>query len=416
MLSIDTEEHTTSFVAAVGGRWGKWAGGVLARNGLIYAIPALADAMLEIDPDKNTVSMFGMLPDSRSLEDKWNGGVLAPNGRIYGVPWRSHQVLELDPSTKSLSLLGQLPSSNFWWHGGVLTKSGKIIAVPYNSPVVLEIGEQLCSLGAGAPQTLSDAFPRGPTVEYALDPVDTTNAVVPVPSSALSAVMDPSSAPWSSSSSSSSSSRATFVLALMGCPESAKSSEDACFHLGHRTWHSVMITIMKPTAMLSDIRAQVGHSGLAHMPTDFCFLFRGHPLDPTVEDTIGATRVAVPMSDHLVVLIDNEHCIFGRPETPIQTALAYTVLAAAAAILGFGTFYLWRRCCASRPADEFVVKKESRRARCCALIPKRPRKSHASPEPKADAATPPVVAIEMAEEEGEEEEEQLIPGPAAIAA
>ena len=331
------------------------------------------------------------------------------------MPWRSHQVLELDPSTKSLSLLGQLPSSNFSWHGGVLTKSGKIIAVPYNSPVVLEIGEQLCSLGAGAPQTLSDAFPRGPTVEYALDPVDTNTAVVPVPSSALSAVMDPSSAPWSSSSSSPSS-RATFVLALMGCPESAKSSEDACFHLGHRTWHSVMITIMKPTAMLSDIRAQVGHSGLAHMPTDFCFLFRGHPLDPTVEDTIGATRVAVPMSDHLVVLIDNEHCIFGRPETPIQTALAYTVLAAAAAILGFGTFYLWRRCCASRPADEFVVKKESRRARCCALIPKRPRKSHASPEPKADAATPPVVAIEMAEEEGEEEEEQLIPGPAAIAA
>ena len=49
-------------------------------------------------------------------------------------------------------------------------------------------------------------------------------------------------------------------------------------------------------------------------------------------------------------------------------------------------------------------------------IPKRPRKQHASPEPKADAATPPVVAIEMAEEEGEEEEEQLIPGPAAIAA
>ena len=81
MLSIDTEEHTTSFVAAVGGRWGKWAGGVLAPNGLIYAIPALADAMLEIDPDKNTVSMFGMLPDSRSLEDKWNGGVLAPNGK-----------------------------------------------------------------------------------------------------------------------------------------------------------------------------------------------------------------------------------------------------------------------------------------------------------------------------------------------
>ena len=54
----------------------------------------------------------------------------------------------------------------------------------------------------------------------------------------------------------------------------------------------------RPVAVLSDIRAQVGHSGLAHMPTDFCFLFRGHPLDPTVEDTIGATRVAVHGRQH----------------------------------------------------------------------------------------------------------------------
>ena len=48
----------------------------------------------------------------------------------------------------------------------------------------------------------------------------------------------------------------TFVLALLGCPDAAKASEDACFHLSHCTWHSAMITLMKPDSMLVDIRDQ----------------------------------------------------------------------------------------------------------------------------------------------------------------
>ena len=49
---------------------------------MIYAMPALDTAILEIDPNAHTVTRYGMLPHKGMLTDKWNGGVLAPNGRI----------------------------------------------------------------------------------------------------------------------------------------------------------------------------------------------------------------------------------------------------------------------------------------------------------------------------------------------
>jgi len=110
----------------------------------------------------------------------------------------------------------------------------------------------------------------------------------------------------------------TFVLALLGCPDAAKASEDACFHLSHRTWHSAMVTIMDAESTLYDIREQVVHSRLSHVPTNFCFLFNGHALDPNVEATIKAATVAVvasPPDSHgdpqHIVLIDNVHCNIG---------------------------------------------------------------------------------------------------------
>ena len=53
-------------------------------SGNIYAIPALATAILEIDVSEGDTELFGMLPSKGALTDKWNGGVLAPNGKIYG--------------------------------------------------------------------------------------------------------------------------------------------------------------------------------------------------------------------------------------------------------------------------------------------------------------------------------------------
>ena len=46
-------------------------------------------------------------------------------------------------------------------------------------------------------------------------------------------------------------------------------------------------------SMLIDIREQVVQSRLTHLPTNFCFLYNGHPLDPKVEGSITAEEVAV---------------------------------------------------------------------------------------------------------------------------
>ena len=54
-----------------------------------------------------------------------------------------------------------------------------------------------------------------------------------------------------------------------------------------------MITLMKPETTLYYVRKQVGLSHFAHAPRDFCFLFKGHALDPSVEDKMRAMKIAV---------------------------------------------------------------------------------------------------------------------------
>ena len=54
-----------------------------------------------------------------------------------------------------------------------------------------------------------------------------------------------------------------------------------------------MITLMKPETTLYYVRKQVGLSHFSHVPHDFCFLFKGHALDPSVEDKLRAMKIAV---------------------------------------------------------------------------------------------------------------------------
>ena len=54
-----------------------------------------------------------------------------------------------------------------------------------------------------------------------------------------------------------------------------------------------MITLMKPETTLYYVRKQVGLSHLSHVPRNFCFLFKGHALDPSVEDKMRAMKIAV---------------------------------------------------------------------------------------------------------------------------
>jgi len=114
----------------------KWAGGVLAPNGNIYAIPISSNQVLEIDPVNQTTSLFG----SFSGTNKWFGGVLAPNGKIYGIPFNSTQVLEIDPVNQTTNLFGSFSGTNKWI-GGVLAPNGNIYAIPISSNQVLEISK-----------------------------------------------------------------------------------------------------------------------------------------------------------------------------------------------------------------------------------------------------------------------------------
>ena len=378
VLEIDTERRIARPFAMTYPHWAKWSGGVLAPNGKIYGIPALSKSILEIDVEKEQTSLYGMLPGGNDLQDKWAGGVLAPNGKVYGMPWRSSSVLEFDPTTKAISLLGQgIGASNFSWSGGVLAKDGRIVAVPYNGAWVLEIGESVCTPDALAnaakqqmipPLHLEHLSSQGLTgapgvADYsraapvpATAQVPTAKSVAPLYDTAkpfdsaapqqstkgvsaggvMPSLLVPSyvpqlqaSAPGGGALTAPGAALApgaarTFVLALLGCPDEAKATEDACFHLSHRTWHSAMVTIMRPDATLHDIREQVLASRLSHVPTNFCFLYNGHALDPNVEATIAASSVAVVTtapdthSSQFVVLIDNVHCIIA-PNTFIAS-------------------------------------------------------------------------------------------------
>ena len=59
---------------------------------------------------------------------------------------------------------------------------------------------------------------------------------------------------------------------------------------------------------LEDASCYAAQSHLSHLPNNFCFLFNGHPLDPSVEISLKATDVAIPNAGHYVLLVDNVHC------------------------------------------------------------------------------------------------------------
>ena len=388
---IDPERRIARPFAMTYPHWAKWSGGVLAPNGKIYVrtcfppcppppcarsglihamrgsihsdqgIPALSKSVLEIDVEREQTSLFGMLPGGNDLEDKWAGGVVAPNGKIYGMPWKSSSVLEFDPATKAIALLGSgIGSANYSWSGGVLAASGRIVAVPYNGAWVLEIGETVCTGGGAAPPpppaaVAAQAVPvasKPPTVvDTAGLPGSIKGLVVrdqqfsqaPLPSASVAQILDITrNKPRASTAEPS----RTFVLALLGCPDAAKASEDACFHLSHRTWHSAMVTIMDSESTLKDIRQQVEHSRLSHVPTNFCFLFNGHSLDPNVEGTIQASNVATVANPpdstgtQYIVLIDNVHCNIDKmsfsdhlPASP--SLMQFLVLCSICCSLGF---------------------------------------------------------------------------------
>lgn len=83
-------------------------------------------------------------------------------------------------------------------------------------------------------------------------------------------------------------------------------------------------------------------SRLSNLPTNFCFLYNGQPLDPNVEFSVRAAAVAITYDSQEIVLIDNIHCnigpellsdwivsgvssMAGQPQTKFSAALAVIV-------------------------------------------------------------------------------------------
>ena len=316
VLEIDPERRAVTPFAMVGSGWGKWAGGVLALDGRIYAIPALETSVLEIDVEHRATARHGMLPNRGTLSDKWNGGVVAPDGKVYGIPWRSSSVLEFDPDTKAVALRGDSLPTNFTWHGGVLTPLGTIVALPYNSKAVLELGVPVCApesgplaFGRHEPAASADVLATGTAIggvgllgggASAAEPARSGHALAPAPHS-LGGPSPPK-----------------FVLSMSGCPDGDATAETACFHVAHRQWHSILITVGETGfTTLYDLRSKAALSGMTQLPTNFCFLFNGHPLDPSAEANIRAVEVAFVYAEHYVVLIDNTRCNLDAYHAPL---------------------------------------------------------------------------------------------------
>jgi hypothetical protein len=127
-------QETGFTFANLGTSAGKWAGGVIAPNGLIYGIPFNSTAVLKINPTTTTASTFGSLTGT----GKWAGGVLAPNGYIYGIPSASTTVLKINPATNTATTFGSLATAVSKWIGGVLASNGCIYSIPYASLNILK--------------------------------------------------------------------------------------------------------------------------------------------------------------------------------------------------------------------------------------------------------------------------------------
>lgn len=112
----------------------KWYGGVLARDGKIYCVPATADTVLCIDPVTCASETFGQVGTG---ECKWRSGVLALDGKIYGVPDSAEKILCIDPVSRTTSTFGEVEPGDSKWSGGVLARDGRIYCVPDGAARVL---------------------------------------------------------------------------------------------------------------------------------------------------------------------------------------------------------------------------------------------------------------------------------------
>ena len=149
----------------------KWLGGSIGQDGNIYGMPSDASSVLHINVMNDVVATFGCIEDSdpdrvnadgsKYIEkNKFQGGVLGRDGFIYALPSNVKGILRIDTRPVSdeegkvnfldknrVSCIGSLEQKTDKWQGGFAVKSGEIIAIPENCNSVLKV----------LPPTLQDA-------------------------------------------------------------------------------------------------------------------------------------------------------------------------------------------------------------------------------------------------------------------
>jgi hypothetical protein len=75
----------------------KWQNGFVGRNGLIYAIPVSAPAVLRIDPNSDWVDTVAHdACEKAGLREKWEGGCVSPiDGALYCVPQCGNSIMRI---------------------------------------------------------------------------------------------------------------------------------------------------------------------------------------------------------------------------------------------------------------------------------------------------------------------------------
>jgi hypothetical protein len=116
----------------------KWLGGAVGVDGNIYHPACDTSVVLKIDIKAQTCSTFGFAGESRN---KWQGGLLARDGCIYCIPANGQHVLRIHTANgrNEVQLLGDLPAHKDKWQGGSMGKDGCLYFIPENGYRVLKI-------------------------------------------------------------------------------------------------------------------------------------------------------------------------------------------------------------------------------------------------------------------------------------
>ena len=114
------------------------------------SIPSDADFVLRIDPATCTATEIGPEIGTRATHchishncNKWQNGFLAPDGLIYAIPLKASAVLRVDPLKDEVDVVGG-PFLGFEkWEGGVLSRLGAMYCIPLNSKQILKINPKV---------------------------------------------------------------------------------------------------------------------------------------------------------------------------------------------------------------------------------------------------------------------------------